>query len=84
MALHALAESRSGFLVPSASAPVAAVVEGLNVYPIGSLTKAAGFSSGLADIEPQTVDQEQVFRQLSHTEEDFVDEERCMTISRDL
>jgi magnesium chelatase family protein len=25
------------------------------------------------DIEPQTVDQEEVFRQLSHTEEDFVD-----------
>jgi hypothetical protein len=43
MALHAVAESRSGVLVPSTNAPEAAFVGRLNVYPIGSLTGAAGF-----------------------------------------
>ena len=33
MALQAAAENRAGLLVPTANAPEAAVVEGLNVYP---------------------------------------------------
>jgi magnesium chelatase family protein len=73
MALQATAENRAGLLVPAANAPEAAVVEGLNVFPIASLAEAVGFLSGQLDIEPQTVDLEEVFRQLSHTEEDFVD-----------
>jgi magnesium chelatase family protein len=84
MTLQAVDESRSGFHVPPASAPEAVVVEGRNVYPIGGLAKSAGFFSGQVDIEPQTVDHEQVFLPLSHTEEDFVHEEGCMTISRAL
>jgi magnesium chelatase family protein len=37
MALAAAAERRDGLLVPSENAAEAAVVEGLPVYPIGSL-----------------------------------------------
>src|SRR4051812_24804870 len=55
MALQAVAENRDGLLVPAANGPEAAVVEGLNVYPIGSLAAAVGFLSGQLDIEPQTV-----------------------------
>ncbi len=73
MALQANAENRDGLLVPAANAPEAAVVEGLNVIPIASLAEAVGFLSGQLDIEPQTVDLNEVFRQLSHMEEDFVD-----------
>jgi magnesium chelatase family protein len=73
MALQAADEKRTGLLVPSANAAEAAVVEGLDVFPIGSLTEAVGFLSGQVDIEPATVDLAEVFRQLSHTEEDFVD-----------
>ena len=73
MALQAAAERRDGLLVPAANAPEAAVVEGLNVIPIGSLAEAVGFLSGQLDIVPQSVDLDEVFRQLSHTEEDFVD-----------
>src|SRR5262249_29584789 len=73
MALQAAEEKREGLLVPAANPPQAAVVEGLNVYPIASLAEAVGFLSGQLDIEPQTVDLDEVFRQLSHMEEDFVD-----------
>jgi predicted ATPase with chaperone activity len=56
MALQAAAENRDGLLVPAANAPEAAVVEGLNVYPIASLAEAVGFLSGQVDIETQSVD----------------------------
>ena len=51
----------------------AAVVEGLNVYPIGSLAEAVGFLSGQTDMDPEAISPPTVFRQLSHTEDDFVD-----------
>jgi magnesium chelatase family protein len=73
MALQAAAEKRDGLLVPAANAAEAAVVEGLNVIPIASLAEAVGFLSGQLDIVPQSIDLDEVFRQLSHTEEDFVD-----------
>lgn len=73
MALTALAEGRDGLLVPAANASEAAVVDGLAVYPIGSLAEAVGFLSGQHDIEPTVVDLETIFRRLAHYEEDFVD-----------
>ncbi|QEH36954.1 Competence protein ComM [Aquisphaera giovannonii] len=73
MALQAAAEGRDGLLVPTANAPEAAVVEGLNVYPVGSLAEAVGFLSGQLDADPESVDLDEVFAQNSHTEEDFVD-----------
>jgi magnesium chelatase family protein len=73
MALAAAAEGRHGLLVPSANAAEAAVVDGIAIYPIGSLSEGVGFLSGQLDIEPTSVDLEDVFQRLSHTEEDFVD-----------
>ncbi len=73
MALAAAEEGRSGLLVPSANAAEAAVVEGIDVYPIGSLAEAVGFLCGALDIEPTAIDLDEVFRSLSHAEEDFVD-----------
>jgi magnesium chelatase family protein len=73
MELQSAAEKRDGLLVPSANANEAAVVEGLNVYPIGSLAKAVGFLSGQVDMDPKSVDLDEAFRQLCHTEADFVD-----------
>ncbi len=73
MALAAAAEKRTGLLVPSANAAEAAVVEGIDILPIGSLAEAVGFLSGGLDIEPTAIDLEEVFRALSHTEDDFVD-----------
>ncbi len=73
MALQAANEKRAGILVPSANAQEAAVVEGLNVYAIGSLAEAVGFLSGQVDMDPESVDLDEVFRENSHMEDDFVD-----------
>jgi magnesium chelatase family protein len=73
MALQAVLEGRDGLLVPTANASEAAVVEGLNVYPVGSLAEAVGFLSGQVDMDPESVDLEEVFEKHSHMDEDFVD-----------
>ncbi len=73
MALAAAAEGRAGLIVPEANAAEAAVVEGIDVYPVGSLPEAVGFLTGALDLEPRSVDLDDVFRQNSHYEDDFVD-----------
>jgi len=73
MALAAARSGKTGLLVPSANAAEAAVVEGIDVYPVGSLAEAVGFLSGQVDFEPKAVDLAQVFATQSHYEEDFID-----------
>jgi magnesium chelatase family protein len=73
MALRARKEGRTGLLVPAANASEAAVVEGLDVFPIGSLAEAVGFLSGQLDAEPTAVDVDDVFHRAAHYEEDFSD-----------
>src|SRR4051794_6300783 len=73
MALQAVNEGRDGMIVPRANASEAAVVEGLNVYPVGSLAEAVGFLSGQLEMDPESVDLEEIFARDSHTDEDFVD-----------
>ena len=73
MALAAAREGKAGLLVPAANAAEAAVVEGIDVYPVGSLAEAVGFLSGQVDFEPKAVDLAEVFDRLSHYEDDFVD-----------
>ena len=73
MALAAVAEGRDGLLVPAENADEAAVVEGLAVYPIGSLAEAVGFLSHDLDLEPRSVDLDRLFQGLARYEEDFVD-----------
>lgn len=73
MALAARAAGKTGLLVPSANAAEAAVVEGLEVFPIGSLAEAVGFLCGDLDIEPTAVDLDEVVRRCAHFEDDFVD-----------
>ena len=70
MALQAVSEARDGLLVPTADAAEAAVVEGLNVYPVGSLAEAVGFLTGQVDMDPEAVDLDDLFAQHSHMEED--------------
>ena len=73
MAIQAVAEGRDGLLVPSANAAEAAVVEGLNVFPIGSLAEAVGFLSGQLEMDPESVDLDDLCAQHFHIDEDFVD-----------
>ncbi len=59
--------------MPTVNASEAAVVEGLSVCPVGSLTEAVGFLTGQVDMDPEAVDLDDLFTQHSHLEEDFVD-----------
>ena len=52
MALQARSEGRKGLLVPAENAREAAVVEELDVIPVGSLAEAIGFFSGELPIAP--------------------------------
>ena len=73
IALSVKKAGRRGFLVPVDNAEEAAVVKGLNVYPVKNLREAADFLAGKALIEPYHVDIEQTFCIPTEHEEDFLD-----------
>ncbi len=73
MAMAAAEQKLNGVLVPSDSAAQAAVVEDIEVIPIGSLTEAVGFLSGQLPIEPLAVDLAAVFDSATAYEVDFAD-----------
>ncbi len=52
MALAARDEGRRGLVVPVGNAQEAAVVEDLEIIPVGSLTEAVGFFSGQLPVDP--------------------------------
>ncbi|MBX7075530.1 MAG: YifB family Mg chelatase-like AAA ATPase [Pirellulales bacterium] len=62
-----------GMLVPTASAAEAAVVEGIEVIPIASLTEAVSFLAGAIDIEPTPPRVRDLFEQHAQYEIDFAD-----------
>ncbi len=62
-----------GLVVPSASAAEAAVVEGIEVIAVSSLTQAVGFFTGEIEIEPTPPRLHEWFDQFSKYAEDFAD-----------
>ncbi|MFP4057916.1 MAG: YifB family Mg chelatase-like AAA ATPase, partial [Candidatus Brocadiia bacterium] len=66
-------EAGLGFVVPEANAAEAAVVEGLEVYPVGSLDDAAGLVSDRAVLEPKRLDMAALLAQHADYEVDFSD-----------
>ncbi len=73
MGLQAVLEGRDCLPAPRANASEAAIVEGLNDYLVGSLAEAVSFLSGQGDMDPKSVDLEDLFAQHSHPDEDFID-----------
>jgi magnesium chelatase family protein len=73
IALSVKKSGRTGFLVPVDNAEEAAVVKGLDVYPVKNLREAADFLAGKTAIEPYGVDLEETFRVPVEHEEDFQD-----------
>jgi magnesium chelatase family protein len=71
IATHARALGKRGVLVPTANAPEAAVVDGLEVIPIANLREAAQFLEGEIDITPTRVDMEEIFAVRPEVELDF-------------
>jgi len=62
-----------GLLLPAENAKEAAVVEGLNVYPIQTLRQAIDFLEGQIIIEPYRVDRSKIFQTLNSNMDDMFD-----------
>ncbi len=62
-----------GMLLPVANAREAAIVEGVDVFPLENLVDAIDFLNGDLEIEPYEVDMEQVFSEASQYSADFSD-----------
>jgi magnesium chelatase family protein len=73
IALSARKHKIKGLILPAANAAEAAVVEGLNVYPVKHLREAAEFLSGTALIRPVSIDPNTILGQLDGAEHDFAD-----------
>ncbi len=73
MALAAAEARFDGLILPVDNAHEAAVVDGIAIHPVGSLTEAVGFLTGQLEIEPTTLDIDAVFEEHRHHEEDFRD-----------
>jgi magnesium chelatase family protein len=72
-AMLAKERGTKGIIVPVENAAEAAVVDGIDVIPVGSLTEAIGFLSGELPIEPVSVDLNAIFQSSSRYECDFAD-----------
>jgi len=73
MAMLARREKLRGVLVPRENANEAAVVDGVEVFGVGSLTEAVGFLTEQLPLEPTAVDLEEAFARASHYDVDFAD-----------
>ena len=73
MALAAREEGRRGLVVPVGNAKEAAVVEGLDVIPVASLTEAVGFFSGELQIEPHAFSWDEARVKLGQYPIDYAD-----------
>jgi magnesium chelatase family protein len=72
MAAAALGQVR-GLITPRGNAQEAAVVEGIEVYPVDSLAQAAAFLLGDVTIEPCPPGVREMFEQLGRYDDDFAD-----------
>lgn len=73
MALMCRSNGRSALIVPRDNAAEAAVVDGVEVYGVETLTQAVGLLSGELPLEPTTVDVAALFDVASRYEVDFSD-----------
>ena len=60
-----------GIAVSAHNAPEAAVVDGIDVFPLKKLTEAVGLVTGKVNIAPHRVDRDKLFRQTETYEVDF-------------
>lgn len=73
IAMRLKQEGVRGLLVPADNAEEAAVVEGLDVYPVRTLRQAADFLAGVLPQTPYRVDLRSVFDSLCDHEDDYAD-----------
>ena len=81
MAMAAAKQGVRGIVVPTANAHEAAVVSGLEVIAVNSLTQAAAFFSGQLNIQPTPSRLDELFEELGGYEVDFADVRGQETVS---
>ncbi len=84
IALRARAEGKAGVLVPVDNAAEAAVVRGLDVFPIRNLREAVQFLEGQSPLTPTRVDPHALFSQPDHDEPDFAEVKGQESVKRAL
>ena len=62
-----------GLVIPTESAAEAAVVEGIQIIPVSSLSEAVGFFTGELEIEPQPSRLGELFREYSQYDINYAD-----------
>ncbi|RCS46072.1 ATP-binding protein [Bremerella cremea] len=73
MAMAAEKQGLAGIIVPAENAREAAVVEGIEVIPVASLTEAVGYLAGQLDIEPVPPQIQTLLEEHSNYDVDFAD-----------
>jgi magnesium chelatase family protein len=73
IALSARKHKKKGLILPAANAPEAAVVAGLDVYPVKHLREAAEFLAGTLTIDPLRIDPDDILGEFDAIENDFSD-----------
>ncbi len=73
MAMLAEENDKRGVLVPPENAKEAAVVEGIEVYPVETLSHAVSFINDEIEIEKERVDLEEVYKEAKEYDLDFKD-----------
>jgi magnesium chelatase family protein len=73
MAISAREKGMQGIVVPVGNGREAAVVEGLEVIPVGSLTEAVGFFAEQIPIDPLAFSWEEAIEELGRYEVDYAD-----------
>lgn len=73
IALSARKHKKRGLILPAANAAEAAVVAGLEVYPVKHLREAADFLAGTAGILPVKIDPNEILGEFDTVEHDFAD-----------
>jgi magnesium chelatase family protein len=84
IALRARAEGKTGLLVPAENAAEAAVVEGLNVFPIQNLREAASFLEGETRLNPIRLNLAALFAHPTDEEHDFAEVKGQESVKRAL
>jgi magnesium chelatase family protein len=72
-AMMAKREGFASLIVPAENALEAAVVQDVEVIPVGSLAEAVGYIEGRLPLEPAVVDIATIFSQVSRYDVDFAD-----------
>ncbi len=73
MAMAARDAGLRGILVPAENAAEAAVVEGIEVISVSTLTEAVGFFAGTIEIDPHPSQLDRLFREFSRYDLDYAD-----------